>query len=107
MPTSTVTQRRYPRRKAPKGLCVAWQTSGRRAVSYVQTMGMGGLFIRTKQPVAVGTMIQLLIDLPSGEVRGRGIVRSVKAREGMGVGIVSMNPEDRARLNNFLGKLPA
>jgi hypothetical protein len=69
-------------------------------------MGMGGLFIRTKEPVAVGTMIQLLIDLPSGEVRGRAIVRSVKAGEGMGVGIVSMNPEDRARLNKFLGQLP-
>jgi PilZ domain-containing protein len=70
-------------------------------------MGMGGLFIRTKEPVAVGTMIRLLVDLPSGEVRGRAIVRSVKAGEGMGVGIVSMNPEDRSRLNHFLGKLPA
>jgi len=70
-------------------------------------MGMGGLFIRTKEPVAVGTMIQLLIDLPSGEVRGRAIVRGVKAGEGMGVGIVSMNPEDRARLNRFLGQLSA
>jgi hypothetical protein len=25
----------------------------------------------------------------------------------MGVAIVSMNPEDRARLNRFLGQLPA
>jgi len=40
-------------------------------------------------------------------VRGRAIVRSVKAGEGMGVAIVSMNPEDRARLNRFLGQLSA
>ena len=86
---------------------MVWQTASRRSVSYVQTMGMGGLFIRTKEPVAVGTMIRLLVDLPSGEVRGRAIVRSIKAGEGMGVGIVSMNPEDRARLNHFLGQLPA
>jgi hypothetical protein len=70
-------------------------------------MGLGGLFIRTKEPPAAGTIIQLLIDLPGGEVRARGIVRSVKVGEGMGVGIVSMNPEDRARLNKFLGQLPA
>lgn len=86
---------------------MVWQTASRRSASYVQTMGMGGLFIRTKEPVAVGTMIRLLIDLRGGEVRGRAVVRSVKAGEGMGVAIVSMDPEDRARLNRFLGQLPA
>lgn len=106
MPASTGT-RRYPRMKSPKGLCVAWQTASQRSVSHVETLGLGGLFIRTKEPLAAGTIIQVMIDIPGGGVRGRAIVRNIKAGEGMGVGIVSMGPEDRARLGSFLSKLPS
>lgn len=106
MAASTGT-RRYPRVKAPAGLCVAWQTASKRSVSYVKTMGLGGLFIRTKDPVATGTIIKLLIDIPGGGVRGRAIVRNVKAGQGMGVVIVSMGPEDRMRFNGFLSHLRA
>jgi hypothetical protein len=98
--------RRYPRMKSPKGLSVAWQTATRRLVSYVDMLGLGGLFIRTKEPPAIGTIIQLLIDIPGGGVRARAIVRDIKPDEGMGVGIVSMGQEDRLRLGSFLSQLP-
>lgn len=106
MAASTGT-RRYPRMKSPAGLCVAWQTASQRSVSLVRTLGLGGLFVRTKEPLAAGTIIQLLIDIPGGGVRGRAIVRNIKASEGMGLGIVSMSPEDRARLSSFLSHLPS
>jgi hypothetical protein len=67
----------------------------------VGTLGLGGLFICTPEPPAVGTIIQLLIDMPGGEVRARAIVRNVEP-EGMGVEIMSMRQEDRARLGRFL-----
>jgi hypothetical protein len=105
--TASTGTRRYPRMKSPKGLCVAWQTAGQRSVSHVETLGLGGLFIRTKKPLAAGTIIQLLIDIPGGGVRGRAIVRDIKAGEGMGVGIVSMSQEDRARLSSYLSQLPS
>ncbi|MFY9529770.1 MAG: PilZ domain-containing protein [Candidatus Acidiferrales bacterium] len=92
--------------KSPKGLSVAWQTATRRLVSYVGMLGLGGLFIRTKEPPAVGTIIQLLIDIPGGGVRARAIVRDIKPGEGMGVGIVSMGQEDRLRLSSFLSQVP-
>jgi PilZ domain len=98
--------RRYPRMKSPKGLSVAWQTATRRLVSFVDMLGLGGLFIRTKEPPAIGTIIQLLIDIPGGGVRARAIVRDIKSGEGMGVGIVSMGQEDRLRLSSFLSQLP-
>lgn len=94
--------RRYPRIKPPKGLRVAWQSASQRFVSRVETLGLGGLFISTPDPPAAGTIIALLIDLPGGEVRARAIVRSVLPRQGMGVEIMSMRQEDRARLGRFL-----
>jgi len=97
--------RRYSRLKPPKGLSVAWQSTTRRSVSYVDTLGLGGLFIRIKEPPAVGTFMQLLIDIPGG-ARARAIVRNIKPDEGMGVGIVSMGQEDRQRLRTFLSQLP-
>jgi hypothetical protein len=63
---------------------------GRKCVSYVDELDLGGLFIRTKEPERVGTILQLLIDIPRGEVKARGLVRVSKPEEGMGVGLVSM-----------------
>jgi PilZ domain len=98
-------KRRYPRLKAPKGLSVAWQNASQRWVSHVDELGLGGLFIRTKEPPPVGTILQLLIDIPGGGVRARGIVRAIKPERGMGVGLVSMGQEDRQRLSRFLSQL--
>jgi hypothetical protein len=103
--TASTGTRRYPRTKSPKGLSVAWQTASQRSVSHVGTLGLGGLFIRTKEPSAAGTIIQLLIDIPGGGVRARAIVRDIKPGEGIGVGIVSMGQEDRARLSSYLSQL--
>jgi hypothetical protein len=99
--------RRYPRAKSPKGLNVAWQSATQKLVSRVATLGLGGLFIRSKEPPATGTIIQLLIDIPGGGVRARAVVRDIQPGDGMGLGIVSMSQEDRARLSTFLSQLPS
>jgi hypothetical protein len=61
----------------------------------VDKVGLGGSFIRTKVPPAVGTFIQVLIDIPGGGVQARAIVRNIKPDDGMGVGIISMSQDDR------------
>src|SRR5258705_4997526 len=38
-------QRRYPRAVPPKSLKVAWQSGTRRAVSYLESIGLGGLSV--------------------------------------------------------------
>ena len=106
MITSTGT-RRYPRMKSPEGLGVAWQTTTQRLVSRVEALGLGGLFIRTQEPPVTGTIVRLLIDIPGGGVRARAIVRDIRPGEGMGVGIVYMGREDRARFSSFLSQLPS
>jgi hypothetical protein len=49
--------RRYTRVAFPKGIRVGWQTGGERFVSAVTTLGLGGLFISTPKPAAVGEVV--------------------------------------------------
>ena len=91
--------------KAPKSAVVAWKTAERHEVSRVKTIALGGLFIRTKNPPKAGSTIQMLIVTPRGYLRTRANVRDVIAGEGMGVAIVSMEPEDRGKLERWLKQL--
>jgi hypothetical protein len=68
-------RRVYPHFAAPKRTIVAWHRFNKRAVSAVDNLGLGGLFIRTPDPPPAGTFIQLLIDSPTGEVRVRAAVQ--------------------------------
>jgi PilZ domain len=103
--TENENKRKYPRSKLPKSALVAWKVGSQKAVSAAENLAMGGLFIRTKNPPSSGTMLQLVFNTPQGEVRVRAIVRNVKPAEGMGVAIVSMEQEDRGRLDRWLKNL--
>lgn len=86
---------------------VGWRTAGQRTVSRADSVGMGGIFLYTPDPPSPGSVIELLFDLKSGEVRARGIVRHSHPGRGMGVQFVQMQPADRARLNKFLSQFSA
>jgi len=92
-----VEQREFPRIKPPKSVLVAWQSGVQRDVSYVESLGLGGLFLRTKKKVAIRSLVKLLLDLPVGQVRGRGMVRWYR-ENGIAVQFIGMDPEDRSRL---------
>lgn len=97
--------RRYPRFACPKGTILAWQTPHKRVVSAVDNVGRGGLYILTPKPPAPGTFIQLLLDVPAGEVRATAIVQRSEPKEGMGVKFVAMEQEDRVRFSRWLKRL--
>ena len=103
--TETDNKRRYPRVRVPKNALVAWKNGSQKFVSPVENLALGGLFIRTKDPLRAGTTLQLVFNTPQGQVRVRAVVRNVKPGEGMGVGIVSMEQEDRGRLDQWLRQL--
>jgi hypothetical protein len=90
---------------APKTLRVAWESGTRRAVSYLESVGLGGLFILTRQPAPIRSMVKLLMDVPLGEVRARAVVRRVTPARGMGIEFIAMTQEDRARLTKTLQPL--
>lgn len=97
--------RRYPRFNPPQPTFSAWQTANQRLVSRVGNLGLGGLFIRTPEPPPLGTLIQLLLDTSEGDIRARAEVKSTRPKEGMGVKIVAMGQEDRARFARWLKRL--
>ena len=97
-----VELRRYPRVVPPKRLIVAWESGTRRAVSYLESLGLGGLFVLTQQPAPLRSMVKILMDLPFGEVRARAVVRRVTPSHGMAIEFIAMTQEDRARLSKAL-----
>jgi PilZ domain len=97
--------RRYPRSKVQKPVLVAWKSGAEKHVARVENLGLGGLFVCTKEAPPIGTSLQLLFNAPEGEVRVRAIVRNLVAGRGMGLNIVSMEPEHRARLDRWLRRL--
>lgn len=91
-------QRYYPRVKPPRSILAAWQAGTRRGVSFLDSLSVGGLFVRSKEVLPVRCLVQILLDLPVGQVRCRGIVRRVRENHGFGVQFIAMEPGDRARL---------
>lgn len=98
--------RRYPRTKAPAELLVAWQTGARKSVSHVDSICLGGLFVRTPHPPPESTVLQILLDWRTGEARARCVVRRVEARRGMAIEIIGMDPHDRMQLAGMLRESP-
>ena len=94
--------RRYVRVGLPKGMLVAWEHSGIRKVSRVGVLAVGGLFITTPEPPPAGDTIQMIFEVPGGEVRARAIVRDSQRNKGMGVEFTSMGQQARARLNRLM-----
>ena len=97
--------RRYSRFVCPKGTLSAWQGGGKKLVSFVGNLSLGGVYVRTLDPPSAGTTLQLLLDLPSGQVRARGLVEWNVERRGMGVKFIAMQHEDRGRLAKWLKAL--
>jgi hypothetical protein len=91
-------QRAYQRIKPPTTMLGAWRSGMQRDVSYIESLALGGVFLRTKKKVAIRSLVQVLLDMPLGQVRGRGVVRRHQEHYGIAVQFIAMEPEDRGRL---------
>lgn len=102
---TTKENRRDVRITVSQGIWVAWNTDGPRIISRVHDLSAGGVFVSTRDPVPVGTAIQMLFSLPEGEIRIQGIVRFSSKERGFGVEFTDMPASDRARLLELLKRL--
>lgn len=98
-------KRTLPRIALPRGMSVTWTAKGESVVSRVQDISAAGLSIAAPEPPAPGEQIEVQFSVPAGEVTARAIVRHVRERQGMGVELVDIAPECRARLNHLVQKL--
>jgi len=97
--------RRYSRIALPKGMLVAWQVKSERGVSAVRTIGLGGLFVSTPRPPAVGETVRLVLCVPNGDVRAVAVIRDSQPGKGLGLEFTAMGQDDRARLQQLLKRL--
>ena len=102
---ATNDSRRYPRHCSPKGTLLAWQAASVRDVSRVINLSLGGIYVRATEPPPVGTSIQLLLVAPTVEVRARGVVQRSEPQKGMGIKLIAMQQDDRARFASWLKRL--
>ncbi len=99
--------RRNPRTEVSKGIWVSWQITRAKAgtVSRVRDLSIGGVFVSTTAPPAVGATVKLLFALPEGEVRIEGVVRYADSKKGMGIEFTRMSAGDGARFRELLRRL--
>jgi len=84
---------------------VAWQDGKQQNVSRVRDLNLGGLFIATPTPLALGSTVTILLSVPEGEIRGRATVRNIVPREGMGVQFTEISQQDQARVEKLVTRL--
>ena len=100
------TKRRlYPRYFVPEKPRAAFISGQLRVVGQVLNISLGGLLLRTKQPIPTGTKGDVSVVLPNGRFYANAIVRHDDPRGRSNLEFTKMSPEDRDALWAFCGTL--
>jgi len=95
---SLPSRRLYSRVDTSDNVWVYWRCEGRADVSPIRDMGMGGLFLKTPKPKAVGSVVNLHFLVQEGQLRADAVVRYVRNGVGLGLKFAAVSQEDRPRL---------
>lgn len=102
----TGDQRRFPRvAYATQIYCKELMT-----ISFSRDLGLGGMFIESRDPLPVGTRVELRFHLTETDpvVVALGRIRYALEKMGMGVEFLDIAPDDRKRISEFIrGSPPA
>lgn len=106
-----VEQRRTPRVR--HALPVVYRTISGFLTDWTTNISRGGLFLKTEDPLPVGTRVKLLLSLPDMPAPFELMARVVRVHEpgrgaeegGMGVEFVDVDEEKQAQLEHFVEKL--
>jgi len=102
---SQTKARRYARVALPKQSMVAWEHEGKKTISSVGVLALGGLFISTPDPPAAGESIELVFKIPNGRVHALAVVRDSQPGKGMGIEFTAMEPAALERLQRLMNIL--
>lgn len=94
-------ERRYQRVSLKPSKWVAVQGGGRKEAYRCKVMGLGGAFLECSDPLPPGTVVRFALEIRGRIIRGLAVVRNTSAR-GMGLGFLSLSPENRAHIHRFL-----
>src|SRR5258706_2055 len=77
---------------------------GREETSRVRDLSLGGLFVETAKPTAVGASVELYFLVQEGRIGAEAVVRHVKS-DGLGLKLSAMRNEDQKRLKALMARL--
>ena len=99
---TTPGRRHRLRVETPEGVWVYWGRGKLADTSRVRDLSMGGLFVETLNPMAVGTTTNLHFLVQEGQIRADAIVRHVEPGRGLGLKFTAVRDEDRLRLAELM-----
>ncbi len=91
--------------ETPEGVWVLWSCDGRNEISQVRDLTLGGLFVETASPRAVGAMTALDFLVQEGPIRADAVVRHLNPGHGVGLQFTTMRDGDRSHLAALLNRL--
>jgi hypothetical protein len=81
------------------------EVNGYEDVSRLRDISVGGLFIETREPWAVGTSVRLHFLVQEGQIRADAVVRHAKPGVDLGLKFAALSEQDRPQLSSLLTRL--
>ena len=91
--------------ETPEGVWVYWRCNGRDETSRVRDVSLGGMFVETAKPRAVGATAGVDFLVQEGQIRAEAVVRHVEPGRGVGLKFTALSDGDRPRLVALMSRL--
>lgn len=98
-------RRRTSRVLVPDNVWIIWSCDGRDEISHVGDLSLGGLFVETASPRAVGATTTLDFLVQEGQIRADAVVRHLRPGHGVGLKFTALKDGDGAHLVALLKRL--
>jgi hypothetical protein len=84
---------------------VCWHCSGYDNVSRVRDLSLGGLFLETPSPRAIGSPTKVDFLVGEGQIRADAVVRHVVPGLGLGLKFTGVTEQDRRKFAALMRRL--
>lgn len=98
------SQRLNSRIKTPDNVWVIWSCRGCEDTARVRDLSLGGLFIETCGPRAIGAEVHLEFLLCEGRIRAEATVLRVEPCCGLGLKFTAITAEDRPHMISLMNR---
>jgi hypothetical protein len=103
--TAYPSRRFYSRIETPGDIWVYWRCNERDEAARVRDVSLGGLFIETDKPKAVGLTAKVDFLVQEGQIRADAVVRHAEPGRGLGLKFTAVSDGDRAQFIALLNRL--
>jgi c-di-GMP-binding flagellar brake protein YcgR len=103
--TASPSRRFYGRIETPWDVWVYWRCNERDEAARVRDVSLGGVFIETANPKAVGLTAKVDFLVQEGQIRADAVVRHAEPGRGLGLKFTAVSDGDRAHFIALLNRL--